>query len=106
MSASEVNYKELYVQELDYSRCSGTDDLEEMVYAHCTRKGMTPVDLCMIPVRGTRTKAGCKVTINDADYQRESRWEFWPRGADVRDWEHRPKKKDREYGDSDNPNQE
>ena len=100
-SSAEVNYKELYVQELDYTQCSGRDDFEDMVYAYCVNKGVKPIDLSMIPVRGTRLKAGCKVTINAADYKQTSKDTFWPRGADVRDWVTKPKKNDKESDDSD-----
>ena len=100
MSATEVSYKELYVQELDYTRSSGREDFEDMVYAHCMRKGVKPIDLSMIPVRGTRLKAGCKVTIHESHYKQASIREFWPRGAEVRDWVTKPKNNDGDDDDS------
>ena len=100
-SSAEVSYKELYVQELDYTQSSGREDFEDMVYAFCMSRGVKPIDLSMIPVRGTRLKAGCKVTVNAADYKQTSKHEFWPRGAEVRDWVFRPKKAGNDSDDSD-----
>ena len=100
-SSAEVSYKELYVQELDYTQSSGREDFEDMVFAFCMSKGVKPIDLSMIPVRGTRLKAGCKVTVDASDYKQTSKYDFWPRGADVRDWVTKPKNSGKESDDSD-----
>ena len=81
------------MQELDYSTCTCKEDLEDIVFEHCKENGMNPIDLCTIPMNGSRIKAGCKVTVRDEDYDRALTLDFWPRGAIVRPWENRPRKR-------------
>ena len=90
-SAPSTRKRELYVQELDYSTCRCQEDLEDIVYYHCKTRSMKPIDLCTIPVKKSRTVAGCKVTVLEKDYARASQESFWPAGCTVRDWVNKPK---------------
>ena len=90
-SAAEVSLREIYVQELDCSNCKCCEDFENMVMAYCSRRGLNAVDACTIPVKGSRLKSGCKLTVHDTDYDMAMRREFWPKGTTIRIWKQRPR---------------
>ena len=90
-SAAEVSLMEVYIQELDCSTCRGSREFEEMVLAYCKRRDLKAVDACTIPVKNSRTKSGCKLTVHEADYDTAMRRDFWPRGCSVRPWNSRPR---------------
>ena len=92
-------FKDIYVQELNYARCACKEDLEAIVFEYCKDRGVTAYDLNTIPVKGTRVKAGCKVTVLEADYEALLNDDFWPEGAAVRPWRPKPKSDD----ESDDP---
>ena len=89
--ADDVPFREVYVQELDYSMCTCKEDLEDIVFEHCRQNGMKVWDLSTIPINNTRLRAGCKVTVHEQDYERALTNEFWPRGTHVRPWVNKPK---------------
>ena len=90
-SAAEAALKEIYIQELDCSNCNGQRDFEGMVMRYCKKRGLDAVDACTIPVKNSRTKSGCKLTVQSSDYDAAMDSDFWPRGASVRPWTQRPK---------------
>ena len=102
-AATNATRVEIYVQGLDYSQCECHADLEDIVFAHCKRQGVTVIDVCTIPKAKSRVEAGCKVTIRIEDYDELMCPEFWPEGCTVREWEHRPRngKQDGEPGPDD-----
>ena len=90
-SAAEVALSEIYIHELDCSSCRGSRDFEEMVLEYCKRRKIIAVDACTIPVKNCRTKSGCKLTVQEVDYEKAIRKDFWPQGSRVRPWPPRPK---------------
>ena len=90
-SAAEAALKEVYIQELDCSTCNSKADFERMVLAYCKKRGLYAVDACTIPVKNSRTKSGCKLTVHDSDYDAAMSRDFWPRGSMVRPWTQRPR---------------
>ena len=90
-SAAEVALREVYVQELDCSTCRGSREFEEMVLNYCRKRGLKAVDACTIPVKNCRTKSGCKLTVQDADFDTAMTRDFWPRGTSVRPWSSKPR---------------
>ena len=93
-AVSNSTFKDIYVQELDYSMCKTKEDLEAIVAEHCRVRGVKAYDLNTIPVKGTKVKAGCKVTVLSADYDDLLDDDFWPEGASVRPWRTKPKSDD------------
>ena len=65
--AEAFTRRQLYVQELEYSRCDCPADLEDMVFAYCKSRGVIVIDTCMIPKGKSRVEAGCKVTVRESD---------------------------------------
>ena len=90
---------EVYIQELDCSTCRGSEDFEEMVMEYCKKRGLKAVDACTIPVKNSRTKSGCKLTVHEADYDTAMDRDFWPRGSKVRPWRSRPRNESNDEDD-------
>ena len=98
-SAAEASLMEIYIQELDCSNCRGAVEFEEMVLEYCKRRGLNAVDACTIPVKNSRTKSGCKLTVHEVDYDSAMCRDFWPRGSSVRPWRSRPRNDSNEEDD-------
>ena len=64
-----MTFRDIYVQELDYTMCNSKEDLEAIVLEHCRVRGVKAFDLNTIPVKNTRVKARCKVTVLSGDYE-------------------------------------
>ena len=71
------------------------------VRAYCIEKGITPVYTRSIPVRYDCTRTGCRLTVNEEDYERVILNEFWPEDIRARDWTPRPRenKENEDCGD-------
>ena len=95
---------EYYVQGLDYVMCSSHEEFEEIVEVHCKRRGIIPIDVCIIPVYRNKAKAGCKVTVWEEDSNKLNSEGFWPDDASIRLWEDRPRKGKQGQYDNDNGN--
>ena len=98
-SAAEVALREIYIQELDCSTCRGSKEFEEMVLDYCRKRGLNAVDACTIPVKNCRTKSGCKLTVQQDDYDTAMGREFWPRGTTLRPWSSKPRNDTSDEGD-------
>ena len=85
-SSAAVDFREVYIQELDFSQFDTREEFEESVVNFCKSYGVHPVDASMIPVKGCGVKAGCKLTVKAEDYDQVFCVEFWPEGTEVRDW--------------------
>ena len=97
--ATEMALKEVYVQELDCTTCSCTEEFEDMVINYCRKRGLRAVDACRIPVKGNRLKSGCKLTVRDSDYGTAMSRDFWPKGTTTRRWNQKPRSDSDEDGE-------
>ena len=90
-SAAQMALREVYVQELDCTSCSCSEEFEDMVIEYCRKRGLRAVDACTIPVKGNRLKSGCKLTVRDSDYDTAMSRKFWPPGTSLRPWKQKPR---------------
>ena len=83
--------RDVYLQGLRirYGECE--EDVMENVRAYCIERGITPVFVRNIPVKFDCTRTGCRLTVNEEDYERVILNVFWPENIKVRDWTPKPK---------------
>ena len=65
--------KEYYVQGLDYEGLNNYTEMEELIQAHCTRRGVLVTFMKIIPTKFDKSQVGCKL-----DAEKVTNEEFWP----------------------------
>ena len=82
--------KDLFVMDLDYSRCDKPEDLEMRVRHHCRKRGVVISYVKAFQLLSNCARANCKVSVNEHDADLVLSDDFWPEYASVRDWLPRP----------------
>ena len=82
---------DIYLQGLRVGVSESEDEIIESVRAYCVDLGVTPVFIHIIPVRYDCTRTGCRLTVQDEDYERVIEDSFWPENINARDWTPRPR---------------
>ena len=83
--------RDIYLQGLVIDTNESEEDVIESVRIYCLDRGITPVYICIIPVKFDCTRTGCRLTVRDEDYDRVIENEFWPENISARDWTPRPR---------------
>ena len=93
--------RDVYLQGLRIRNGECEEDVMENVKAYCIERGITPVFVRNIPVKFDCTRTGCRLTVNEEDYERVILNVFWPENIRARDWTPKPKdnRDNEDFGD-------
>ena len=94
--ATTVN-RDVYLQGLDVGECSD-EELIESVRSYCIERGITPTYIRIIPVRYDYTRAGCRLTVRESDFNMVIRNNFWPDEIRAREWKPKPRENNENEG--------
>ena len=78
--------KEVFVLNLDYSRCRKPEQLEGMVKYFCNRRGIDVSFAKAYRSRSDPNDANCKIVVRESDAEKVMSDGFWPGNAYARPW--------------------
>ena len=93
-----IRTREIYLQGLKVNDYNNLNEIIESVRNYCNENNITAVYIRLIPVKNDCTRTGCKLTVNEYDYDNLMQDDFWPENISAREW--KPKiKGDKPEGD-------
>ena len=83
--------KEVYVQGLEYKGFANYNEMEKLIHAYCIKRGVPVLFMKVIPAKFHSEQVGCKIAVNECDFNRVMLDEFWPEYTHMREWKRKPK---------------
>ena len=86
MGTKNPPQREIFVLDLDFSRCRKTEQLESMVKVYCKKRDINVLYAKAFMKKSDPKTANCKISVNETDAGKVLTTGFWPGYAFARNW--------------------